>query len=144
MTRERSRGIYLMSVGLAILAGLLWRSRLLPLSPFFSKYGGDALWAVVVFFGFGFLLPGSPLLKLALLSLGSAWGIEFLQLYHAPWIDSVRGYRLGHLILGTTFNAPDLIAYAVGVTLAAFLEALLHRVFRRNESLFGLTVQSRA
>lgn len=51
-----------------------------------------------------------------------AWAVEFSQLYHADWIDGIRRTRLGHLVLGFTFNAPDLVAYAVGIAVGAVAE----------------------
>lgn len=130
---RRNRLTYLLWVGLAIAAGLLWRSRFVSLPPFLSKYGGDALWASLVFFGFCLVLREMPTLRLACVSLGFAWAIEFLQLYHAPWIDSIRSARIGHLILGSTFNWPDLPAYAVGVVIGALVDgALLKRSGQRR------------
>ena len=123
---HRHRGWYALAVVLVIGLGLLWRSRLLPLSSFIAKYGGDALWALVVFLGFGFLFTRLSTLRVALLALCFAWSIEFLQLYHAHWIDFIRSSRLGHLVLGSTFNTPDLLAYVVGITIAAIVE-LSHR-----------------
>ncbi len=116
-----------MLAGLSVMAGLAWRSKFLPLTPFLSKYGGDALWAMVVFFGLGFLFPRLAMVELALLSLGVAWGIEFLQLYHAPWIDAIRARWIGRLVLGSTFNAPDLVAYAAGVVMGVVVEAVVRR-----------------
>lgn len=124
---KRTRGPYLMLAGLAVLAGLVWRSRFLPLTPFLSKYGGDAIWAMVVFFGFGFLFPRLPVTRLFVISLGTCWAIEFSQLYHAPWIDSIRAMRMGHLVLGSTFNWPDLPAYAVGVGMAVLVDVMVSR-----------------
>ena len=53
-----------------------------------------------------------------------AWSVEFLQLYHAHWIDVLRSTRLGRLVLGTSFNSPDLIAYVAGIALGALAECL--------------------
>jgi hypothetical protein len=114
-----------LAIVLVIGLGLLWRSRLLPLSSFIAKYGGDALWALVVFLGFGLLFHRLSTLRLALLSLCLAWSIELLQLYHAPWLDLIRSSRLGHLVLGSTFNTPDLAAYALGITIGAIVELLV-------------------
>jgi hypothetical protein len=75
-----------------------------------------------VFLGFGFLLPRVTTLTLALLALTFAWGVEFCQLYHAPWIDAIRATFPGRLVLGTAFNWPDLPAYAVGIALGALAE----------------------
>ena len=111
--------------GLALVvvaAGLLWRADFMPLPPWLSNNGGDALWALMVFLGFGFLLTRAPTLNLALLAAAFSWGVEFSQLYHAPWIDDIRATLPGRLILGNTFNWPDLIAYDVGVALGAWAE----------------------
>ena len=105
-----------------VAAGLLWRSGLIPLPEWLSNNGGDALWALMVFVGFGFLLPRASTLTVALLALTFAWGVEFSQLYHAPWLDAVRATLPGRLVLGTTFNWPDLPAYAVGIVIGALAE----------------------
>jgi hypothetical protein len=105
-----------------VAAGLFWRSGLIPLPQWLSNNGGDALWALMVFVGFGFLVPRASTLTLALLALSSAWGVEFSQLYHAPWLDAVRATIPGRLVLGTTFNWPDLPAYAVGVVIGTLAE----------------------
>lgn len=107
----------------AIAAGLWWRSAANPAAPFLVKYAGDTLWALLIFLGFRCGLVRASVLRVALLALAFCYGIEFSQLYHAPWIDSIRNTRLGALILGNTFNAPDLIAYTVGVALGAVIEA---------------------
>src|SRR5689334_9242396 len=121
---NRSRPVYVLAAALVIGTGLLWRSGLLPLSPFLTKYGGDALWALVVFLGVGFVFPRSSPVRIALGALCVAWSVEFLQLYHAPWIDGIRSMRLGHLVLGSSFNGPDLIAYFIGIALGELAEYL--------------------
>jgi len=119
---QRSRPIYALLGVLVIGLGLLWRSDLLPLSSFLSKYGGDALWALVVFLGFGFIFSRSSTLRVGLVALCFAWAVEFSQLYHAPWIDTIRSTRLGGLVLGASFNVPDLFAYAVGIGIGVLAE----------------------
>lgn len=110
-----------------IALGLLWRSGLIPLPGWLSNNGGDALWALMVFVGLGFLLPRTSTLTLALLALCVAWGVEFSQLYHAPWIDALRATIPGRLVLGSTFLWPDLVAYAVGIALGALAEWRLRK-----------------
>ncbi len=121
----RRRPWYAILIALVVTAGVLWRSPLLPLPWFAAKYGGDALWALMVFFGFGFLLPRASTRQLAVGSLCFAWAVEFSQLYHAPWIDMIRSTLAGRLVLGATFNWPDLPAYAVGIAVGVLVECLL-------------------
>jgi hypothetical protein len=84
------------------------------------------MWALMVFVGFGFLLPHASTMTNALMALTFAWGVEFSQLYHAPWLDSIRATLPGRLVLGTTFNWIDLAAYAVGIVLGALTEWKWH------------------
>jgi len=124
----RNRVLY---AGLAlsvVAAGLLWRSGLITLPPVLSEYGGDALWALMVFVGIGFLLPRASTVTAVLLALTFSWGVEFSQLYHAPWIDAIRATIPGRLVLGSTFNWPDLPAYVLGIATGAWAEWRLRRI----------------
>ena len=122
-----NRSLYVIAMAAVIVAGLWWRSAANPVSPFWHKYGGDALWALLIFLGFRCVLIRAPILRVMLVSLALCFAVEFSQLYHAPWIDSIRNTRLGALTLGSTFNAPDLIAYAVGVALGGVIETVRQR-----------------
>ena len=101
--------------------GLIWRSDHPSLPPFLRKYGGDALWAALVFNLVALVKPLWSSFHVGIWAFGIACAVGISQLYHAPWIDALRGTRLGALILGSTFNWPDIPAYAVGVALAMIL-----------------------
>ena len=121
---QRSRPLYALAMMLVLATGLLSRSHFLPLPRLAAKYGGDSLWALLVFLGFGFLCRRLSTLRLSLIALCFAWAIEFSQLYHAQWIDGIRATRIGGLVLGYTFNCPDLLAYAIGIACGALAEWL--------------------
>lgn len=123
----RSRVRYAVLALAVVASGLLWRSGFIPLTPSLSNYGGDALWALMIFVGFGFLLPRAGTVAIAWLALSFSWSVEFSQLYHVPWIDAVRATLPGRLVLGNTFNWPDLLAYALGVGIGALVEWRLRR-----------------
>lgn len=122
--------LYALAAALVIGTGLLWRSRLLPLPSSIAKYGGDALWALLVFLGLGLLFGRTSTLRIAFIAVCFAWSIEFLQLYHAQWIDLIRSTRIGRLVLGSSFNSPDLLAYAIGITLGALAERFYFKANR--------------
>ena len=92
-----------------------------PQDPDHRRPGKDFM-ALMVFVSFGFLVPRASTFVVALLALTFSWGVEFSQLYHAPWIDAVRATLPGRLLLGNTFNWPDLPAYALGVALGVWVE----------------------
>ena len=122
---------YCSALLLVILMGLLVRSQLLPLSPFVKKYGGSALWALLVYLLIRVIAPRATLWKSALMAFAVAVAVELSQLYHASWIDTIRETRLGALILGSVFNWPDIPAYAVGILIGALLD---HRARLQNKS----------
>ncbi len=132
MSPARNRAVYAACAIGAVAAGLLTRSSLVGLPRTFAKYSGDAVWALLVFFLFAFLLPRKPTRQIALLAAVFAAAIEFLQLYHAPWIDHLRSLWIGRMVLGSTFNPPDLLAYAAGIIVGLLLDrALTFRHSRR-------------
>lgn len=109
-----------------ILLGLMSRKLLWLFPESFGEYPGDALWAVAVYLAWGLIFPSASELKLMLLAVVTAYLVEFSQLYHAPWIDEIRAQTLGHLLLGSTFNSKDLVAYTVGVVTFFLVESGLN------------------
>jgi hypothetical protein len=112
----------MIAVLITIILGLASRkfSDLLPV--FLAENAGDMLWAMMVYFGFRFLLVRKTLLTAITLSLFFSYLIEFSQLYQADWINQLRGTVLGALILGKGYLTVDLIRYAAGIILAAVLD----------------------
>ena len=80
-------------------------------------YFGDTLWALAAFLGIGLILTRQSTRTVAFLAMAFSIAIELSQLYHAPWIDSIRQTTLGGLILGFGFLWSDLACYAAGVGL---------------------------
>jgi hypothetical protein len=90
-------------------------------NEFMKLYVGDSLWAMMIYFGFKFLFP-SQSLRAFWVALTFCYLIEFSQLYHATWIDTIRQNRLGGLILGFGFLWTDLLAYLIGILGGFWLE----------------------
>lgn len=112
---KRNRFIYVILIFVVIFLGLSSRRFGVYLPGVISKYGGDILWALMVYLGFGFLLNRSKIYKVALISLVFSWLIEFSQLYQGEWINNIRSTTLGALILGKGFLNSDLVCYLVGI-----------------------------
>jgi hypothetical protein len=58
-------------------------------------------------------------------SLLFCYGIEFSQLYKAPWIDNLRHTLFGRLALGDTFLWGDMLCYTVGVGIGIITETII-------------------
>ncbi len=122
---SRSRLGYTLAVLGTIAAGLA--SRHFPgLQPaFLGKYPGDALWALMVFFAWGAIVPAATSGRVAGLALATAGAVEFLKLWQTPAWSSIRHSTIGHLIFGHAFSWQNLLAYAVGVLLGLVVELLI-------------------
>lgn len=102
------------------------------LPEFLSTYAGDTLWALMVFWGFGFLFARTPTVKIMLAALAFSYMIEFSQLYQADWINNLRHTMLGGLVLGFGFLWSDLVCYTVGVLAGVGIEKAVQRVPRND------------
>lgn len=125
----RKRLLYVGLIFLIILLGLVSRQvAAIPLST------GDALWAMMIFFIVRFCLINANIRSIAWIGLLICYLVEFSQLYQEVWINNIRQTVLGHLILGQGFLWTDLVAYAVGILIAYFLDvALIRNVFLGNK-----------
>ena len=83
---------------------------------------GDALWATMISWLVGALLPASPFPRRSVAAYGICVAVEVSQLIHAPWLVAIRATTVGHLVLGNGFDPRDLLAYAAGVSAAFLIE----------------------
>jgi len=56
--------------------------------------------------------------------------VEFLKLYHAPWLDAFRLTLPGILVLGRHFSLWDILAYWIAICLGAYLDRMLRPIKR--------------
>jgi hypothetical protein len=122
MRRARNRGVICAVLALVIALGLGSRAMPAMFPPFLGTYPGDALWAVCAFLAIALVRPALDTWPIAALALTVAWADEFAQLIQAPWLVALRQNRWGNLALGSGFDWIDLIAYAVGIALAAAVD----------------------
>jgi hypothetical protein len=97
-----------------------------------AEYAGDTLWAMMLFLLISTLLTGWQILARAAISLVVAFLVETSQLYHAPWIDSIRQTTLGGLVLGFGFLWTDLLCYTLGIGIVALSEFRATLIYGRQ------------
>lgn len=78
-----------------------------------AKYGGDTLYTVLVLTLIVVAAPRVTPLRAAGSALAVSCLVEFLQLTSVP-AELSRHSTVARLVLGSTFNLPDLFWYAVG------------------------------
>ena len=123
--RQRLRYLLLACVTIAV--GMAVHVGPLPISPRLRDAAGDALWATMMVWWVGVVAPGARSMVRCVLALAVCVAVELSQRYHVAWLDAIRATTLGHLVLGSGFDARDLVAYAVGVGVAAVADRSLLR-----------------
>ncbi|GGL94401.1 hypothetical protein GCM10010129_42930 [Streptomyces fumigatiscleroticus] len=109
----RSRPVRPVAAGAAVLtvgAGLGLRA---VAAGSVAKYGGDALYTLLVLTLVVLVVPRVTPPVAAASALVISWGVELLQLSGIP-ADLSRHSVVARLVLGSTFDPPDLLWYAVG------------------------------
>ncbi|MEW6301834.1 MAG: DUF2809 domain-containing protein [Verrucomicrobiota bacterium] len=78
---------------------------------------GGALYEVFWCLGFQFLFPCARATVIALAVLAGTCALEFLQLWHPPFLETLRASFIGRTILGDTFAWSDFPYYFAGSAL---------------------------
>lgn len=126
----RRRWSGLLALLVTVAAGLLVQ-RTLPASPV-TDIAGDALYTVAVYAGLVSLFPTLAPRIVALLAGAWSVAVELFQVTGIP-VELARRFPPVALVLGTGFNARDLVVYVVaaGAALAVDLR-LTHRALRHR------------
>lgn len=120
--RPRHRGIYVAATIFVAAIALSTRTYADWYPPLISTYGGDTLWAMAVFLTLGAICPTASRWRLVAIAGAGSLLVELSQLYHARWIDAIRGTLAGKLLLGFDFLASDLVCYGVGIVAGLLLD----------------------
>ena len=86
------------------------------------KFGGSVLWGAMVFFLLGSALGKIDDRKIAFGAFVFAIVIEAFRLFHTPWLDAFRLTIPGALLIGRVFSLWNILAYGVGIALAASID----------------------
>lgn len=124
---KNNRLNYFLLIVLILILGIL--SRKISGIPLFI---GDVLYAVLIYFGFRFLIMDSKKSTSLLLSLLFCFGIEILQLVQIDWLLAIRKTTLGHYILGEGFLWLDLLCYTMGTFMAFLIDKKLIKTQNLN------------
>jgi hypothetical protein len=89
----------------------------------FAKYAGVALYGAGVYTVVVCLAPRARPATAAAVALAVCWAVELAQLTPVPAALSSRS-TLARLVLGSTFNLPDLGWYAVGIGVVVVVHQL--------------------
>jgi uncharacterized protein DUF2809 len=124
MTDHPRRNRILYACAILIAASLGIASRRYPdfFPDFVADYARDTLWTLAVYAAIGLVFRSLAIWRAAAGAFVISALVEFSQLYHAPWIDAIRGTTLGALALGSEFVTTDLTCYAVGAFLGMLIE----------------------
>jgi hypothetical protein len=130
MMRPRPLGVSVLLVLATIAAGLVVRFGRLGLPLLVVKYGGSALWALMIYWIVSTVLRSWRLRGVGALAGAIATGVEFLKLYHSPGLDAFRLTLPGMLLLGRFFSVWDIVAYWVGIGVGVAVDGGIRRSWR--------------
>lgn len=119
---------------LVMILGLCARRISIFLPHWINMYLGDILWGLMVFLVCGFLFRNSKTRVVSATAIVFSFAIEISQLYHSPWIDSLRKTKLVGLVLGYGFLWSDLVSYAVGIGIGILIEKAMTQSGKGREN----------
>lgn len=129
----RTRLVALGAAMVTVVAGLGLRA---GVSGDVAKYGGDALYTVLLLTLAVLVAPRVTRLKAAGGALAISCAVEFLQLSQVP-AELAQRSTFARLVLGSTFNAIDLFWYAVGAVMGCLIHTMVDSLSSRRETGHG-------
>jgi ABC-type phosphate transport system permease subunit len=130
---SRNRILYFLLVITTIIVGLASRKFAYLLPDFINLGLGDALWALMMYWIIGFIVPRLSIRNLAIATLAICFVVELSQLWQTDWLNAIRNNRFGALVLGRGFLWSDLIAYSLGVGMGVLLEYFFLKSLLQNK-----------
>ncbi len=91
------------------------------------KYGGSAMWAILLYWIVAALLPATGAMRLAWISCTLAALVEFSRLHHSAVEDHFRATLAGRLLLGRYFGFANIAAYFLAILCCATCDHFLQR-----------------
>lgn len=102
-----------------------------PASDWVNNSLGGILYVVFWSLIFSIVLKGTRAIAIALGVFTVTCSLEFLQLWHPPFLESIRSTFLGATLLGNSFTWLDIIHYGIGALLSL---GLIHLLLKRENS----------
>jgi len=82
---------------------------------------------------FAFLVPTSKPIKIALWVFIATCSLEFLQLWHPPFLEFVRNNFIGRTILGNSFNWSDFPYYIIGSSMGYAILTIIMSITKKSQ-----------
>lgn len=80
----------------------------------------------------GLIFPKTKPFKIVALVFILTSMIEFLQLWHPPFLQEIRKSFIGKTLLGNSFNANDFIYYLLGSLIGFLILKWINRIYNKE------------
>jgi hypothetical protein len=107
----------LLSIAVVVPVGLYGKRYRGPGAHWVNDSLGGVFYVILFCLVLGLCLPRWRARQIAIVVLIATCFLEFLQLWHPPFLEWLRSYFLGRLILGSYFDWSDFPYYFVGSAL---------------------------
>jgi hypothetical protein len=100
-----------------------------PISDGWRDDIGGAAYVIFFVVALAIITRASSATRITFIVLTLTGVLEFLQLWHPPWLERIRRTLLGRALLGTTFGWTDFPPYFAGAVMGWVLVRLHRRIF---------------
>jgi hypothetical protein len=133
MSRFRAAVRTLISIVLVVPAGYFGKRYRGPAAHWVNDSFGGVMYCILWCLVFGLLLPRVRASRIAFGVLTVTCIMEFLQLWHPPFLEYLRSFFLGRTILGSYFDWSDFPYYFAGSALGwLWLRLIGHDAISHN------------
>lgn len=128
MLMNRKRLLILLSLIVITPIGFMTRFYNGPAQDWVSDSLGGLFYEIFWCLIFAFILNKASPLKIAIWVFTATCSLEFLQLWHPPFLEIIRGSFIGRTIIGNSFNWNDFPYYIIGSGMGYFWLVAIQRL----------------
>lgn len=118
---SKQRLLVFLSLLLVTPLGFLFKFYHGPQRAWFNNYGAavwyEIFWCLLIY---GLRPSHQATTAIPLGVFAATCGLEILQLWHPPWLETIRSYPFGRFLIGTTFAWWDFPHYLIGCAISWF------------------------
>lgn len=93
------------------------------------NYAGGIFYEIFFCIIAALVFPSAGSVRIGLSVFPATSALEFLQLWHPPFLEAVRSLWIGRTVIGTTFSPLDFPHYAAGCILGVLIISFIRRQY---------------
>ncbi len=131
---SKFRLLILLALIVIIPVGFLTKFYTGPAQQWINNSLGGLFYEIFWCLSFAFIFQNIKPIRIAFLVFFATCALEFLQLWHPPFLEFLRSNFLGRTVLGNSFNRGDFPYYIIGSSIGYAMLTIIKSITKKSQA----------